>query len=82
MKLTCKEEVINILQKAKYDLIQRNKDLAKKLDGVESKFHSFHKQNSLILTKQGGQMKLQKTKNSQKFKEIQEKTVQKAETFL
>ena len=82
IKLSCKEEVVSILTKAKQDLIQRNKDLAKKLDGVEKEFRSFHKQHALILTKQSGQMKLQKSKNSQKFQESQEKSAQKAETFM
>lgn len=82
LKIKNKEDVIDMLKKEKSELATRNKDLSKKLDGVEKEFRTFTKSHSLLVTKQKGQLTLQKTKNSDKLRERNEKSAQKAESFL
>ena len=56
--------------------------MLKKIDTVEKEFWSFTQKHSLLVTKQQGQLSLQKTKSSDKCCERQEKTATKADNFL
>lgn len=82
MKVKTKEEMISLLKTSKTELISRNKEITKKLDSVEKEFRSFSKSHSLMVTKHQGQLHIQKAKNSDKSRERQEKSAQKAESFL
>ena len=54
----------------------------KKIDTVEKEFRSFTQKHSHLVTKQQWQLSFQKTKNSDKCREQQEKTATKADNFL
>ena len=82
LKLKNKEDLIDMLKREKSDLTSRYKDISKKLDVVEKEFRAFSKSHALLVTKQKGQLTLQKTKNSDKLRERNEKSAQKAESFL
>ena len=82
LKLKSREDGLDHYKKINQDLTSRNKDLLKKIDTVEKEFRSFTQKHSLLVTKQQGQLSLQKTKNSDKCPEQQEKTATKADNFL